>query len=60
MLFQKDMKIKDKWRKAEVEKVKLEKKLWAEIECLEDAGYAMFEEGSNKAVTKWSILMQMC
>ena len=30
--------------------MELEKKLWKEIKILEDASYAMFEEGFDKAI----------
>ena len=53
--MQKDRELEAKWQredKAVSKKTKLEKKLWAEIEGLEDAGYAMFKEGFDKAIAQ--------
>ena len=52
LLLQRDRELEAKQQKAELKKVELEKKLQEETVTLEDAKYAMFEQGFNEVVAQ--------
>ena len=52
LLFQGHPDIEEERQKMVVEKAKLKKKYWVEIESLKDAAYAMFKEGFDESTAQ--------